>query len=724
MATTRLDDQEFVAHLYAPLDGPGVEAALAQIEQLWDACRTQLAMTHPIDGTDLPPALPGDPRATREGALAGLQDQAVNFQAVLRREHDVLNFSLVMAAPLAPSRRRMRLGAATPPGWYEYARWWRTLTRAGVGALLGAATVYQAKTPHPDRADVRSALPSQDDDASQWWTRPTTVDDFTLWEVTPGGEGVSRRLVVLGRPDEDARLSRFTWSAGDVALPPLGRYLLHAAKLRYAARVRGNGAQVAAVRDRTAARLDRITDLLEGPDGADGLAAEAAGLAADQATVAATVQALSWMQRSVEIARDNLGSAIKDPLPADRALAPALAQWLDDDVYFLRQVQTRAEQTRHLIPAPAPQPPARSVLERPAPVAAPARAPGGRTEQRMGFGVDVVRYSDRTTPRQFEIQRRLAGIVERVLSGVGVALHDSDRQDAGDGMMVVLPAGVQPHEALPRLLNGWRAQVTADNAEHPEERIRLRLSVTTGPFTPSDIGFTGATIIETGRLLDSDALRRAVTDHPGADLVALVSDRLHADVVAEGYPGLDAAHFTPVRVRVKTLDKQAWLWTGAPPAEPRPEKAEETTTAPGTRDVFVIHGDDDRARSALFGFLRAIGLRPLEWEQLVARTGSAAPERMKVLQQAFAEHTAAVVLFAPGASPDVLAGMAVALQPDRTILVRLGPATLPGDLAGRDSVHIHGAGVLGLHQLAERLRRLGYEVRTDGTDWLDLTRFT
>jgi hypothetical protein len=150
--------------------------------------------------------------------------------------------------------------------------------------------------------------------------------------------------------------------------------------------------------------------------------------------------------------------------------------------------------------------------------------------------------------------------VERVLGDVGVALHDTDRQDAGDGMMVVLSPRLELHRVLPGLLHGWRTRLAADNDEHPEDRIRLRLSVAAGPFAAAAIGFTGATIIEMGRLLDSAVLRRAVAEQPGADLVALVSDRLHADVVGEGYPGLDADQFEPRLVEVKSFRRQAWLW--------------------------------------------------------------------------------------------------------------------------------------------------------------------
>lgn len=66
--------------------------------------------------------------------------------------------------------------------------------------------------------------------------------------------------------------------------------------------------------------------------------------------------------------------------------------------------------------------------------------------------------------------------------------------------------------------------------------------------------------------------------------------------------------------------------------------------------------------------------------------------------------------------------MALAAKPDETVLVRVEGARMPELLAGRDAVHLGGESVRGLHQLAERLRGLGYAVRTEGSGWLDPKR--
>jgi hypothetical protein len=487
-----LVEPEFVAHLFVSVERP------EDARTLWDNCRRRLGLTQPIVKAGLVADLPADLADQPDGAVAGAQDPAVQFQGIVRREHDILNVSIVART-----------------GWFEF--------QFG-GDPLGSAVLYLAKTESP--IDPRAEVPAQDGDADGWWNTGFTLRGFAAWEVTPAGPYASRRLVLLGRPDEDAELSRLAWSDGGAELPPLARYLMHAAKLRYQARVRGDGRDLSRLRERIAGHLRE-----------PGRATE---LAADRAALAETLQALRQMRRSVEIARANMARALGEPLPADAEFAVWLTDQLADDTEYLEaswEHLERSEKGRH------PQ-------------------PDGELQHRVGFGIDVVSYSSRSTPRQHEVQSRLAGMVERVLADLHVTVHETDRQPAGDGLMCVLPGRVPAHMALWKLLRGWRAQVVTDNARHPDDRIRLRLSVGSGPFTPAAVGFSGQTIIGIGRLLDSEPLRRAVVEHPDADLVAIVTDRTYQDVVGEQYPGLSAGEFTEVAAAVKTYTAKAWLWTG------------------------------------------------------------------------------------------------------------------------------------------------------------------
>src|ERR1035437_5070698 len=65
------------------------------------------------------------------------------------------------------------------------------------------------------------------------------------------------------------------------------------------------------------------------------------------------------------------------------------------------------------------------------------------------------------------------------------------------------------------------------------------------------------------------------------------------------------------------------------------------------RNVFVVYGRNDELRRSMFDFLRAIGLNPLEWSVAVEMTNSGAPYVGEVLDAAFSQARAVVVLLTP-----------------------------------------------------------------------------
>jgi predicted nucleotide-binding protein len=184
------------------------------------------------------------------------------------------------------------------------------------------------------------------------------------------------------------------------------------------------------------------------------------------------------------------------------------------------------------------------------------------------------------------------------------------------------------------------------------------------------------------------------------------------------------------------------------PLDSVPRPTGETPPMPDPRDVFVIHGRDDQARRALVGFLRDLDLHPLDWEEVVQQTGKPSPYMGEVLEKAFAHNQAAVVLMTPddGAvlheslrnrhdkafegeltgqvRPNVLveAGMALGLQRDRTVVIEIGSLRPISDLAGLNTVRFDGTSE-GLQKIAQRLRAAGCAVNTNGTEWLNLSRF-
>jgi predicted nucleotide-binding protein len=166
------------------------------------------------------------------------------------------------------------------------------------------------------------------------------------------------------------------------------------------------------------------------------------------------------------------------------------------------------------------------------------------------------------------------------------------------------------------------------------------------------------------------------------------------------------------------------------------------------KKVFVVHGRNLGARDAMFGFLRAIGLEPIEWSTAISATGSASPYIGQALDAAFEMAQAVIVLLTPDdiaylrpeyanadddrervptpqARPNVLfeAGMAIGRHPERTILVELGALRPFSDVAGRLAVRLDNSSQK-RNDLASRLKDAGCDVTTSGADWLSVGDFT
>jgi predicted nucleotide-binding protein len=534
-------DQQLVAHLFAPTDGPRAAAAYAALRELWLGCRQFFLMRDPLPHGGLPhqlPAryldLPGRAETGEEAVLAAQERPDADCQAFLRRHHDVLNLSVVLAAP----------AAAAPPAsghswWRDLDTQWSFLSEPLTADLIGEARLYLAGTATPPGPHLDDLLPAAARIGHWQRDRAGTDGPLAFWEAPPWArDRALRRLVLSFGADREAhdRASRWAWSDGGTAIPPLARYLLHAAKLRYLYRVWRRDASThdlaAAIRSLVAG----IRQASPAGDGDDGIADELRLRAADARLMAADLREL---RHAAEIAEHNMGLVITSadllapagPFADDRNLARNFLVGLDDELRYLDIAAGRADEATNLL--------ARRKTRRP-----PAAAPSG-------------------------------------------------------------------------------ARVSADG------------------LAPEDI----------------------------------------------------------------------------------------------TRNVFVVHGRDETARAALFGFLEALGLHPLDWETLVAATGSASPYLREVIMQGIAMAQAAVVLMTPEdvvslhpdlhgpdeddhevqrtmqARPNVILelGMVLATYADRTIVLYAGRHRPMGDLNGLNYVQLTG-GAKCLDKVVSRLKTAGCQV--------------
>lgn len=202
------------------------------------------------------------------------------------------------------------------------------------------------------------------------------------------------------------------------------------------------------------------------------------------------------------------------------------------------------------------------------------------------------------------------------------------------------------------------------------------------------------------------------------------------------------------RPSVTARSRHSTLWTTPHRLSGGRGKVQRMSAADRSRRVFVVHGRNSAARDAMFTFLRALGLQPIEWSQARAATGKASPYIGEILDAAFDGAQAVLVLLtpdevtylrndyssgpedtetraAPQARPNVLfeAGMAMGRDADRTVLVELGVMRPFSDVAGRHAVRLR-EGPEGRQDIAQRLLTAGCAVDMSGVDWLSAGDFT
>lgn len=221
----------------------------------------------------------------------------------------------------------------------------------------------------------------------------------------------------------------------------------------------------------------------------------------------------------------------------------------------------------------------------------------------------------------------------------------------------------------------------------------------------------------------------------------------HGDITIGGDANLSFGSGSVIQQIRDTGPRRDSRATGVPEQQSAAELA-----ADRCRNVFVVHGRDSEVREAAFGLLRALDLRPLEWEMLVHSTCEGSPFLGRVIADAPSLAQAVVVLLSPDdmvmlhpglrglhedrfelqpalqPRPNVMLelGMVLALYAQNTIIVEFGDLRPTADLAGRNVIRFNAAVSLPevLKKISGRLKTAGCLVDDSGTDWLDERPFT
>jgi predicted nucleotide-binding protein len=153
-------------------------------------------------------------------------------------------------------------------------------------------------------------------------------------------------------------------------------------------------------------------------------------------------------------------------------------------------------------------------------------------------------------------------------------------------------------------------------------------------------------------------------------------------------------------------------WIKGPPGKAATSATENSGAQRNPRRVMVVYGRNQAARNAIFTFLRTVGLEPIEWEEAVAQTGMGSPHNLDAVRSAMDIAQAVVVILTAedraGILPELAddgedlslrgqprqnvtleAGLAMGLNPQRTILVEIGTIRRASDFDGLNTVRLN-----------------------------------
>jgi hypothetical protein len=181
---------------------------------------------------------------------------------------------------------------------------------------------------------------------------------------------------------------------------------------------------------------------------------------------------------------------------------------------------------------------------------------------RLCVAADTERYSRFGVPEAARAQERFVDALASARRHAGLTDDGIDLQQSGDGQFAILPPGIDESAVIPKFVEGIRLALAEINSDLSERaRLRLRIALHRGHVRPGVNGWIGGATIAVHRLLDCDAVRKALTSTPEADFALIVADVVYQDVIADHYGLLDPASFNEVTaiVEAKNFTERAWV---------------------------------------------------------------------------------------------------------------------------------------------------------------------
>jgi hypothetical protein len=224
---------------------------------------------------------------------------------------------------------------------------------------------------------------------------------------------------------------------------------------------------------------------------------------------------------------------------------------------------------------------------------------------RFVAGVDVKKYSSRSTRRQEDIQRELKSLLDKAARAAGLDPEAWQRQSTGDGELLVLPADTDLTRVVARFTPELNVLLKTYNADRvADAQIRVRLAMHIDALKASAYWYAGPALVEVSRLLDARPLRQALDSAEDAAVALIVSEPIYHKVVLSDLDGLRPEQFAEVAVDIPTKDFKRMAYVHVPGYDMRTfvtEQAHEGSVGEQTKARIVNYIENLNAPGGFIG---------------------------------------------------------------------------------------------------------------------------
>ena len=174
---------------------------------------------------------------------------------------------------------------------------------------------------------------------------------------------------------------------------------------------------------------------------------------------------------------------------------------------------------------------------------------------------DAEGYSQLPDDQQRDLQNRMAEIERQAAQNANLNRRKAFVQGTGDGNLVAWPPDTNELRLIADYLRELQCELERVNRTlSKQNRIRLRVAVSTGLVEKAAQGITGQAAIIASLLVDSDASREALRKNPTCSLAVILDTKVYEDVVKTRRRGLQPDEYRCVTIQDKHGSQHmAWL---------------------------------------------------------------------------------------------------------------------------------------------------------------------